>query len=65
MLGPARPVVCLLSVQIPTLQALLQGLCTSSVGETGLAVCKLLAWYSSCASVGASPRVGDGGNEVI
>ena len=32
-LGPARPVVCLLSVQIPTIQAPLQGLCTSSVGE--------------------------------
>ena len=64
-MGPARPVVCLLSVQIPTLQAPLQGLCISSVGEAGLAVCKLLAWYSSCASVGASLGVGGGGNEVI
>ena len=64
-MGPARPVVCLLSVQIPSLQAALQGLCTSSVGEASLAVWKLLAWYSSFASVGASPGAVGGGNEVI
>ena len=41
--GHARPVVCLLSVQIPTLQAQLQSLRTSPDGEAGLTVCKLLA----------------------
>ena len=50
---------------IPTPQAPLQGHHTSLDGEAGLAVCKLLAWYSSCASVVVSPGVGGGGNEVI